>query len=158
MTQFHCSRIERSLFFGLQHRSRMGISLPTTDGRPSLDTVGATASLACAVHCAVVALMLGVMPAASFLAAPWIEWAFLAVSTLVGLCALLPGFRVHRLRAPLLLFCTGISALIALRLKHVTSPSVEVLVVIAAAVALIAAHWQNRGALHRCACGPSHLR
>jgi len=134
----------------------MGISLPTTTGRPSLDTVGATASFACAVHCAVVALMLGVMPAASFLAAPWIDWAFVTVSMLVGLAALLPGFRVHRRRAPLALFITGISALITLRLLHVNSPRVEALVVIAAAVALIAAHWQNRSALHRCASGPSH--
>ncbi|MCC7054157.1 MAG: MerC domain-containing protein [Gemmatimonadaceae bacterium] len=125
--------------------------------RPSLDVVGATASLACAVHCAVVAVFLGAMPAAaSFLAAPWIEWIFLAASTLIGLASLLPGYRSHGLKTPLLLFTAGIAMLAVLRATHASPSLAEMLVVIVAAGCLVSAHWQNRGAMHRCRCGPAH--
>lgn len=131
---------------------------PTTHLTQSLDIVGASASLACAVHCAVVALFLGFLPAASVLSAPWIEWAFLAASTLVGVAALVPGFRRHRRSLPLALFVLGISALMLLRAFKVPSGLFELTVVAAAASCLVSAHWINRGALHRCSCGPAHHR
>ena len=129
----------------------------TTSALPSLDVMGATASMVCAVHCAVVAVFLGALPAAaSFLAAPWVEWVFLALSTIIGVGALLPGYRQHRQRAPLLLFAGGIAMLATLRAVHAAPSAGEMLVVIAAATCLVSAHWQNRGALHRCSCGPKH--
>ncbi len=135
----------------------MGISVPTTShARPSLDMVGASASLACAVHCAVVALLLGGAPAAALLAAPWIDWAFLATSVVIGLTALIPGYRRHRLRTPLVLFASGIAMLVTLRSLRVGPSVFEMVIVIVAAACLVLAHWRNRGALHRCACGPAH--
>jgi hypothetical protein len=136
----------------------MGTPLRSGSARVTraLDLVGATASLACVVHCAAVALVLGLMPAMSFLAAPWIEWGFLALSIGVGLAALVPGFRRHRQRSPLLLFVTGITLLITLRLSDAHAAPSEVVVVATAGVALVTAHWQNRSALQRCACGPAH--
>jgi MerC mercury resistance protein len=135
----------------------MGTSAPTSSHfRPSLDAVGATASLACAVHCAVVALLLGGLPAASFFAAPWIDWAFLGASLLIGLVALVPGYRRHRQRAPLMLFSAGIALLLSLRSMQVPPSVAEMTLVVVAASLLVAAHWRNRGALHSCACGPRH--
>jgi MerC mercury resistance protein len=134
----------------------MGISVQLPQSRPSLDAVGATASVACAVHCAAVALFLGASPAISLLAAPWVDWAFLAVSAMIGVGALFPGYRRHGLRAPLVMFAFGISLLVVLRILRAAPSAGETAVVIVAAVVLIAAHWKNRGALHRCACGPQH--
>jgi hypothetical protein len=122
----------------------------------SLDIVGATTSLVCAIHCAVVALLLGALPAASFLAASWLEWAFLSASTVIGVCALVPGYRRHGRRGPIVLFLVGIAILFVLRATHLTASVGEMALVGVAAVCLIAAHWQNRGALHKCACGPAH--
>lgn len=135
----------------------MGISLPPLQAnKPSLDAVGATASFACAVHCAVVAIFLGATPAISMLAATWVDWAFLGLSAAIGFAALVPGYRLHGLRRPLALFTFGIALLITLRVLH-AGPSVpEMLTVAVAASCLIAAHWINRGARHRCACGPLH--
>ena len=118
--------------------------------RPSLDTVGATASLACAVHCAVVALLFGALPAASLLAAPWIDWAFLGASTAIGLFALVPGYRRHHLRTPLVLFTIGITILTTLRVLRVPPSIAEMIVVLFAASLLIVAHWKNRSAVHTC--------
>lgn len=135
----------------------MGISVSTiTHGRPSLDAVGATASLACAMHCAVVALFLGTLPAVSFIAASWVEWVFLGASTVIGLLALVPGYRRHHLRAPLVLFVCGLTILITLRALRVAPSLGEMVLVCVAAVCLVAAHWRNRGALHNCSCGPRH--
>ena len=137
----------------------MGISVPalfTARRRFSLDAFGASASLICAVHCGVVALALGTLPAISFLAAPWIEWAFLSVSLIIGLAALIPGYRRHGLRRPLVFFGVGVAILFALRTLHLASGAIELSGVAAAAGFLVSAHWINRGATHRCACGPRH--
>lgn len=131
---------------------------PTTQLTQSLDIVGASASLVCAVHCAVVALFLGILPAASMLAASWIEWVFLSASALIGVAALVPGYRRHRRTVPLTLFALGIGALSLLRAFAVPSGLFEMSVVAAAASCLVSAHWINRGALHRCSCGPAHHR
>lgn len=136
----------------------MGISAhhSTPHAPPSLDMVGISASFACAVHCVVVALLLGVAPVSSLLAAAWIDWAFLGASVLIGLASLIPGYRTHQLRTPLVLFVSGVAMLVTLRAMHVGPSVFEVLVVILAATLLVTAHWKNRGALHRCACGPAH--
>ncbi|HYW49914.1 MAG TPA: MerC domain-containing protein [Gemmatimonadaceae bacterium] len=134
----------------------MGISLRNASLRPSLDVAGATASFACALHCAIVAMLLGVLPAASMLAASWIEWAFLAASTVIGLMALVPGYRRHREATPLLLFVAGLAMLIGMRALALPPSFAEMALMLVAASCLILAHWKNRGALHRCACGPRH--
>jgi MerC mercury resistance protein len=135
----------------------MGISAQTVPlNRATLDHVGATASLACAVHCVAVALLLGGMPAASTLAAPWVDWAFLGVSTGIGLLALVPGYRRHGRRVPLALFAIGLAILLSVRALQLPPSIGELTLVSLAAGALVLAHWKNRGALHQCACGPHH--
>ena len=134
----------------------MSLHATHPESRSSLDTVGATTSFVCAVHCAIVALFLGAAPAVSILAASWIDWVFLAISAVVGLASLIPGYRQHSNRQPLVLFVLGMSLLLALRLLRVQPSIGEASVVIAAASCLIAAHWINRGATHRCICGQQH--
>ena len=134
------------------------MSVPADDQyeRSSLDAVGATASFVCAVHCAIVALFLGAAPAISMLAATWVDWAFLGISAAVGFASLIPGYRKHGARRPLALFALGIALLLSLRVLHVRASLGEMSVVIIAAASLIAAHWINRGATHRCICGQRH--
>jgi MerC mercury resistance protein len=134
----------------------MATSAQPAAARVSLDVVGVTTSLACAIHCAVVAVALGMTPLTSFIASSWIEWAFLGASAVIGLFALVPGYRRHGLRAPLGLFLTGISLLVTLRALQMPTSLIEMLVVVIAATCLITAHWKNRGAMHRCDCGPLH--
>lgn len=122
----------------------------------SLDTVGATTSFVCAVHCAIVAIFLGAAPAIPFLASTWIDWAFLGMSSAVGLASLIPGYRLHRAWRPLALFALGIVLLLVLRLLRVRASLGEMAVVLVAASSLIAAHWINRGASSRCICGQQH--
>ena len=134
----------------------MPFSAQHSERRSALDTMGATASFACAVHCVVVALFLGAAPTLSLFAASWVDWAFLLASVLIGLGSLVPGYRLHRERRPLALFAIGISLLLGLRLMRMAPSLSEILVVALAAGSLIAAHCINRGAAHRCTCGREH--
>ena len=121
--------------------------------RISLDIVGVAASFVCAVHCTGVALVLGLAPALEIVAQPWVEWLFLGASTLLGVTALVPGYRLHRHPMPLVLFIGGISILFVARLLRLPSPTLELGIVLPAAAALIAAHWRNRDELRAFHCG-----
>lgn len=123
----------------------------------SLDIVGATASVVCAVHCAGVALLLGIAPALEIVSQPWVDWLFLGASMLVGLLALVPGFRQHRQPMPLLLFTGGITILCMARLLRMPPSTLELTIVLVAASALITAHWRNRGELRSCSCSARHV-
>ena len=127
----------------------------TSTYRPSLDIVGAMASVVCAVHCAGVALLLGIVPALQMVAPPWVDWFFLSASTMVGLMALIPGFRQHRHPMPLVMFVGGITALAITRAMRLPPSVFELTVVLVAASALITAHWRNRGELRSCRCAPA---
>ncbi len=131
----------------------MAISVRVTHiTEASLDIVGATASVVCAVHCAGVALLLGIAPVLDIVAQPWVDWLFLGASTIVGLLALVPGYRRHRHAMPLVLFSGGIAILFMARLLRMPPSMFELSIVLVAASALITAHWRNRGELRSCRC------
>jgi hypothetical protein len=132
-------------------------SAPSPTGRPALDTLGATASIVCAVHCVLVALAMGALPALGLFADPRIEWGFLAVSGGIGLVALVPAFGHHRNRAPLLAFVTGMLVLLATRLAVPAAPLAEAALVVIGASCLVWAHWRNRRLVVAHACRvPGH--
>ena len=81
------------------------------------DRFGATASLLCAVHCALLPLVIAILPALGlgFLADHRFEHAFIAFASMLALTALVVGFRRHqRFRAfwflvpGIALLCAGI--------------------------------------------------
>lgn len=119
-------------------------SAPSPTGRPALDTIGATASIVCAVHCVLVALAMGALPALGLIADPRIEWGFLALSAGIGIAALVPAYGHHRRRAPLAIFAVGIAVLLGTRLAGVSAPLLEAALVVAGASCLVWAHWRNR--------------
>ena len=63
-----------------------------------LDRTGAIASFLCAIHCAIMPLLVTALPLVglSFLASEPVEWVLLACSGLLGTLALWVGFRQHR--------------------------------------------------------------
>lgn len=132
-------------------------SAPSPTGRPALDTLGATASIVCAVHCVLVALAMGALPALGLFADPRIEWGFLALSAGIGLAALVPAHAHHRRRAPLALFAVGMTVLLATRLVSPEHALVEAALVVVGAGCLVWAHWRNRRLVVAHACRvPGH--
>ncbi|HEY9260159.1 MerC domain-containing protein [Chitinophaga sp.] len=83
--------------------------------RISLDTIGIGASLACAVHCAVLPLLITLLPllGSHILENEKLEYGLLSFSFLIGCLSLGRGyFRHHRRIVPLMIFTAGFALLL----------------------------------------------
>ncbi|HVW95355.1 MAG TPA: MerC domain-containing protein [Mucilaginibacter sp.] len=75
-----------------------------------LDSVGMTASILCAIHCAIVPLLITSLPLVglSFLANPWFEWSMIGIAVIVGFSAIgFSYFRSHHRVLPAILLLGG---------------------------------------------------
>lgn len=78
-----------------------------------IDKVGAACSTACAVHCASSAVAPGLLTALGLgsLVGPTVEWGFTGVAIVMGLIAVIVGWRRHRVTWVLLALGAGIAGL-----------------------------------------------
>src|SRR3954468_15112618 len=80
---------------------------------PLLDRLGATGSLVCAIHCAILPLLIVMLPSLGI--ATWLgdgfERGFVTFATLLGLFTLAWGYRRHRVVRALGLLVPGLAAL-----------------------------------------------
>jgi hypothetical protein len=124
-----------------------------------LDRFGAAASLACAVHCAAMPMLVGLLPIVglSFLASEQAEWSLVGLSLCVGIWSLLLSYaRKHRHWRPLLIFAFGASLIIAVRLLAEEGSRLEAPAMVAGALLIACAHMVNRQLRRRCAtCHPA---
>lgn len=78
-----------------------------------LDRLGATGSLLCAIHCALLPLLIALLPSIGI--AAWLgegfEQGFVMFATLLGLSTLVWGYRRHRAVRALWLLLPGLAAL-----------------------------------------------
>ncbi len=78
-----------------------------------LDRLGATGSTLCAIHCALLPMLIAVLP--SFGIALWLgdgfERGFVVFATFLGLFTLIQGYRRHRAIRALGLLAPGLAAL-----------------------------------------------
>ncbi len=78
-----------------------------------LDRLGATGSTLCAIHCALLPMLIAVLP--SFGIASWLgdgfEQGFVLFATLLGLFTLIQGYRRHRAIRAIGLLMPGLAAL-----------------------------------------------
>ncbi|MCW3487673.1 MerC domain-containing protein [Chitinophaga nivalis] len=119
----------------------------------NLDTLGIGASLLCAVHCALLPLVLTMLPllGAALPENEWLEYALLSGSFVIGCLALGRGyFRHHRRIRPLLLFSAGFVLLVC---GHFIAPADgwEPLPIAIGALMIIAAHLLNLRGCKQCA-------
>ncbi|GAA5011665.1 MerC domain-containing protein [Pseudoluteimonas lycopersici] len=89
---------------------------PRPEGKPPsalLDRIGATGSLVCAVHCALLPLLIALLPSLGI--AAWLgddfERGFVIFATLFGLAILAWSYRRHRTLRALALLLPGLVAL-----------------------------------------------
>lgn len=109
-----------------------------------LDSIGMTASTLCAIHCAIVPILITFLPLAGlgFLANPWLEWSMIILALLLGVSSIfLSYFRTHRRALPLLLLLIGFVLIIA---GHIYLRGwIEAIVVPAGGLTIAAAHFIN---------------
>lgn len=121
-----------------------------------LDRIGMTASTLCAVHCAVVPLLLTFLPLAGlgFLANPVFEMGMIIVALLLGVSSIfLAYFRTHRKLLPLILLLIGFAIII---LGHLFIKGwVEAIVVPVGGLTIAIAHFVNFKYVGACSTGTS---
>lgn len=109
-----------------------------------LDNLGMTASTLCAIHCAIVPILLTFLPLAGlgFLANPLFEWSMILLALLLGVSSIfLSYFRTHKRALPLLLLCGGFVLVIA---GHIYLKGwIEAIVVPLGGLTIAAAHFIN---------------
>jgi hypothetical protein len=79
-----------------------------------LDRAGMSASLACAVHCAVLPLLLAALPAIglAWLDSPWVDWTMVALAAVIALRAHRGGFAAHRRCLPMGVAVAGLLVIV----------------------------------------------
>jgi len=80
-----------------------------------LDNAGMTASVLCAIHCAIVPLLITVLPLSGlgFLANPAIEWSMIIFALFIGVYAIgLSYLRTHHRLLPVILLVSGFITII----------------------------------------------
>ena len=125
-----------------------------------LDRFGTTASLACAIHCALMPLVITLLPliGLSFLADERVEWGLLALSAAVGTSSLCLGFREHKSRRALTILSVGIGLVTLGRIletRHLGLWGVPAVVL--GGVIIAGAHLLNRYLCQKChTCHAGH--
>ncbi len=124
------------------------------------DRFGATASLLCAVHCALLPLVIAILPALGlrFLADHRFEHAFIAFASVLALTTLVFGFRRHQHFRAFWFLVPGIALLFAGIFVEFDASAILHAVLVAIGGTLVAiAHVTNlrlsHGHVHDAACG-----
>jgi hypothetical protein len=110
--------------------------------RINWDALGVTASVLCAVHCAILPLAVASLPVLgiNIIHNPGFEYFMIALAAAIGTRALWHGFRQHhQRRVPLLLFGAGMIFLVAKQIWH----SYELALLPFAVLAIVTAHILN---------------
>jgi hypothetical protein len=107
-----------------------------------LDQLGMTASIACAIHCAVLPLVVTVLPLVGleFLANIWVETAMICISLVIGAWSLISTYPRHQNLGPVLVLIAGFVFIAA---GHFLFEQMESVLVPLGGFTIAAAHYMN---------------
>ena len=125
--------------------------------RINWDALGITASVACAIHCAILPLVATSLPifGINIIHNSLFEYAMILLAFFIGLHALSHGYRKHHhSKAPLFAFSIGMLLLFAKQIWH----GWEIWFLIPAVIGIVAAHYLNYRLyrLAHCNCSTQH--
>ena len=123
-----------------------------------LDKLGASSSSLCAVHCALMPIVITFLPliGLGWLASGWVEWALFTSSAVLGTSSLCLGYRQHGNKVALRTLAIGLSVLALGRLgdMHHWAPYYAALLVVGG-FTVAGSHYINHRLCHSChSCHP----
>ena len=119
------------------------------------DGLGIFTSIACAIHCAVLPLVVTSFPlfGVEIIHNLVFEWFMIAVAFGVGLYALYHGFITHhRNKLPMIFFGIGMTSLVLKQLLH----QWEMIFLLTAVVMIVCAHYHNFMLCRKSRCSSEH--
>lgn len=110
------------------------------------DAIGITASIACAIHCAILPILLTSLPIFGFdiLDNIWFEGGMIAIAFFVGLTALRHGKRHHHSNVPYYWFAGGFLFLILKEVFH----QYHTAFLVPAIIGILVGHFYNVKLMH----------
>ncbi|MDN5287152.1 MAG: hypothetical protein JWR38_3426 [Mucilaginibacter sp.] len=121
-----------------------------------LDHIGITASILCAMHCAVVPILFTSLPllGLGFLANTWVEWGMIVLALTIGGYSIgLSYLRIHRRSLPLILLISGFGIIM---LGHTfINGWVEAIIVPVGGLLIATAHFVNYKCTGTCRHNPT---
>jgi hypothetical protein len=112
-------------------------------------------SMACAVHCAVLPFVAGVLPMIGLhhFADEWVEWLLIAVTATVGAVGHVSAYRRHHHHAgPAIAFVASLAVIVGARLT-LGDTLIEPGALAIGGLTAASAHWAN---IHLCRCCARH--
>ena len=106
------------------------------------DALGIAASIACAIHCAVLPLVISSLPilGINIINNFWFEIFMIVLAMGIGLHSLTHGFKKHHHRLlPIIVFVIGISLLLVKQILH----QYQIWFLVPAVILIVAAHYIN---------------
>jgi len=119
------------------------------------DALGIATSVACAIHCAVLPIIVSSLPifGINIIHNLFFEWGMIALAFVVGSYSLFHGYiKHHRTSIPVMIFATGFIFLV---LKQFF-PQAEYLFLFIAVILIISAHFYNYRLCHQSKCSSPH--
>ncbi len=119
------------------------------------DGLGIVTSIACAIHCAVLPLILTSLPlfGINIIHNQFFEWSMILIAFAVGSYSLFHGYvKHHQSFVPGLVFTAGFCFLVAKQFYH----NHEFILLIPAVLLIITAHYMNYRYCHRHKCHSPH--
>lgn len=106
------------------------------------DALGIAASIACAIHCAVLPLIMSSLPilGINIINNFWFEIFMIVLAMGIGLHSLTHGFKKHHHRVlPIVVFIIGISLLLVKQILH----QYQIWFLVPAVILIVSAHYIN---------------
>lgn len=119
------------------------------------DIIGIATSLACAIHCALLPLLITSLPlfGIDIIHNLLFEWGMIALAFVVGSYALFHGYiKHHRSLLPIMIFSAGFIFLFLKQFFH----NLENWFLIPAVILIISAHYYNYRLCHKSKCTSPH--
>jgi uncharacterized membrane protein len=123
--------------------------------RINYDALGIAASVACAIHCAILPLLLTSLPffGINIINNTNFEFFMIFLALIIGLYSLLHGYKKHHHKIlPVTLFSMGISLLFLKQFFH----TYFLIFLIPAVILIVSAHWLNYRACRKASCYLKH--
>jgi len=119
------------------------------------DALGITTSIACAIHCALLPIIVTTLPifGINIVNNMAFEWGMIALAFVVGSYALFHGYQTHhRSYIPLALFGAGFIFLLLKQFFH----QFEYFFLIPAVILIVSAHYYNYRLCNKSKCASPH--
>ncbi|MEO7523263.1 MAG: MerC domain-containing protein [Ferruginibacter sp.] len=119
------------------------------------DGLGIATSLACAIHCAILPLIVTTLPlfGINIIHNLFFEWSMITLAFVVGSYSLFHGYaKHHRSLVPVYIFALGFVFLISKQFFHVY----EFYFLIPAVILIVTAHYINYRLCHKSKCQSAH--